>query len=401
MSDAQAIISKARWKLGISNPFFGALAMGCEVIEDDSIPTMCTDGKRIRFSPAFVEKYSFDEVVGVIAHEVMHIAFKHMLRKGDFNHKLWNMATDYAINLIVVDAGLKIPECGLLDRQYEGMSAEEIYHKLLDDAESQTGEGGQGGIGIPQDGDGEGSDGDGDENGEGQSDPWDFGGFEEPTKGDGTPLSEADQKALESDISVRVLEAHTSAQKAGRVPAGIDGLVTKLLEPKVDWVEHLRRFVGGQRPDDFSMRRPHRQMLGSFGMFLPSVERFGAGNIVVINDSSGSCVRDAPKFFTEINAVSEDYSPDSITVITFDTVVQDVAEYTAGETIEGLSTKGGGGTNIVPAFDYIEEHGINPDAVIVFTDLYLWEWPEEPDYPVLWITTGRTDAPFGEVASMH
>jgi predicted metal-dependent peptidase len=136
-------------------------------------------------------------------------------------------------------------------------------------------------------------------------------------------------------------------------------------------------------------------------MFLPSVERFGAGNIVVINDSSGSCTREAPKFFTEINAVSEDYSPDSITVITFDTVVQDVAEYTAGETIEGLSTKGGGGTNILPAFDYIEEHGLNPDAVIVFTDLYLWDWPEEPDYPVLWITTGRTDAPFGEVASMH
>ena len=394
MSDAQAVISKARWKLGVSHPFFGALAMGCEMIEDDSIPTMCTDGKRIRFSSEFVAKYTFDEIVGVVAHEVMHIAFKHMLRKGDLDQKVWNMATDYAINLIVVDSGLKIPECGLLDRQYEGMSSEEIYHKLLEDAETTGGSGGEG-EGTPQIGEG------GDDSGDGGPEPWDFGGFEEPTTADGRELSEAEQDAMSQDISVRVLEAHTAAEKAGKVPAGIDGLVKDLLEPKVDWIEHLRRFVGGQRPDNSSMRRPHRQMLGSFGMFLPSIERYGAGNLVIINDASGSCQREAPKFFTEINAIAEDYSPDSVTVITFDTEVQDVAEYQAGEEIEGLSTKGGGGTNVVPAFDYIEDHGLNPDAVIVFTDLHLWDWPDEPDYPVLWVSTGRDEAPFGEIARMQ
>jgi predicted metal-dependent peptidase len=54
-----------------------------------------------------------------------------------------------------------------------------------------------------------------------------------------------------------------------------------------------------------------------------------------------------------------------------------------------------------PAFDYIEEHEMNVDSCVVLSDLYLSSRNiEEPDYPVLWVTTGSKDAPFGEVVEV-
>jgi hypothetical protein len=41
------------------------------------------------------------------------------------------------------------------------------------------------------------------------------------------------------------------------------------------------------------------------------------------------------------------------------------------------------------------------DSCVVLSDLYLSSKDiEEPDYPVLWVTTGSKDAPFGEVVEV-
>lgn len=380
-------IAKARWQLSLSQPFFGALAMGSKIIEDEAVGTMCTDGKSIRYAPSFVEAHTQEEITGVMAHEAMHIAFKHMLRKGDFDHKVWNMATDYAINLIVVDSGLTIPDNGLLDRKYEGMSAEEIYHQLLEEG---AGGGGQGGEGES----GEGDQSDSGSDGEG----WNWGQFEEPTDGQGNQLSEADQDALEQELNVRVLEAHALAERAGKVPAGVEGLIEDVLEPKVDWREKLRTFVGGVKPDDYSWAKPNRKMLSVYDIYMPASQTFGAGNLVVAVDTSGS-VRDheLSEFLAEISAINQDYAPESLTVISCDSEIQHVEHYAQGETVETLSTKGRGGTRVAPVFDYLEEQGLPCDSLVYFTDLHVWDFPEAPDFPVLWCSTSGDSAPFGEV----
>lgn len=412
MSDASQVIAKAIWKLGVHSPFFGAIAIGSEVFADESIPTMCTDGKSIRYNPAFVLDHTVEEIIGVLAHEVCHIAFKHPLRIGKYPHKIWNMACDYAINPIIIKAGkvtnsmgdekviFTIPESGLVNWAWDGKSAEEIAHILMEQGESEEGEGEQGqGEGEGESG---GSGGDGSEQSDsGQSESWDWGQMEMPTKADGEPLSAGEIESLSSDIDVRVLSAHSTAQKAGKVPAGIDGLVTELLKPRVDWEDKLQNFVGGTKPDDYTFAKPNRKMLAVYDVFMPSSQRFGAGHVVVLNDMSGSTHSRAAEFFTELNAVSEDQSPDSVTVITFDTKVQDVRQYGQGEQIEGMSTKGGGGTRIAPAFQYIEDNELPVDSLIVFTDLYIHDIPEHaPDYPVLWCTVGSDDAPWGEVVRM-
>ena len=96
MTDAIKVLSRAKTQLMLHHPFFGSLAMSLPFIEDTGIDTMCTDGKQIRYSPDFVLAHTPEQITGVVAHEVMHVTNKHPLREGKRDHRLWNIATDYA-----------------------------------------------------------------------------------------------------------------------------------------------------------------------------------------------------------------------------------------------------------------------------------------------------------------
>ena len=56
--DAQLKVSRAVTKLGYSKPFFGSCAMTLRVYENNSIPTMATDGFSIMWDREFVDKLS-------------------------------------------------------------------------------------------------------------------------------------------------------------------------------------------------------------------------------------------------------------------------------------------------------------------------------------------------------
>jgi len=101
------------------------------------------------------------------------------------------------------------------------------------------------------------------------------------------------------------------------------------------------------------------------------------------------------QFAGEINAIAREAQPESIRVIYCDAVVQAVEEFGPSEPIK-LSPKGGGGTDFVPPFKWVEENGIEPKCFIYLTDLCCNSFPQAPDYPVLWVTDSQKTAPFGE-----
>ena len=108
--DSQLKVSRAVTKLGYSKPFFGSCAMTLRVYENNSIPTMATDGKTIMWNREFVDKLSEDETEAIIAHEVLHVVWLHHLRQGDRNPKKCNIAMDYAINWTLKKKGLNSPK---------------------------------------------------------------------------------------------------------------------------------------------------------------------------------------------------------------------------------------------------------------------------------------------------
>lgn len=51
-------------------------------------------------------------------------------------------------------------------------------------------------------------------------------------------------------------------------------------------------------------------------------------------------------------------------------------------------------------FRYIDEKAWTPDVVVVLTDGYT-PFGEEPMFPVVWVTTGEKDIPYGKVIELE
>lgn len=368
--DAQMKVSRAVTRLVVKHPFFGSMCLSINVKSEDDIPTMCTDGKSILWSPSFVDTMDQEETVGVMAHEVLHIVFKHHLRRGVRDPELWNIATDFAINQVLVDNGFTLPEGGLIDPEYKGLSAEAIFDRLPDDAKKKYAQGAA------------------------------MGEVKDAKKDDGGDMSEAEVKQMEADIDAKVMMAASGAKAIGKLPSAIKSLIEEMERSQVDWRDVMRRFVGGDQPDDYSFRKPQKKMYHMTGIISPSIEKIGAGDVVVGIDTSGSVTRKELKFFLgEINAISEDIKPRSITVITCDAQIQTVRRYEQGEEIEKIEINGRGGTRVKPVFDYIEEHQLQVDNMVYLSDLEIWDYPENPPhYPTLWVSSylGSKEAPWGD-----
>ena len=58
-----------------------------------------------------------------------------------------------------------------------------------------------------------------------------------------------------------------------------------------------------------------------------------------------------------------------------------------GDIIECLNSKGGGGTDPMPIFKYIEENDVNVDSMVCITDMEFNKFPSHVDYPLLWVST--------------
>jgi predicted metal-dependent peptidase len=133
-------IQKARTTLLLDHPFFGTLLFRLKGRETHSVATMATDGVSLFYNPGFVDTLTTSELVGVLAHEVLHPGLQHHIRRGNRSPFRWNRACDYAINPLVLDAGLVLPKGILLEERFRGMSAERIYNLLQEEEEGGTGQ---------------------------------------------------------------------------------------------------------------------------------------------------------------------------------------------------------------------------------------------------------------------
>src|SRR5580698_433389 len=215
-------IQKARTALLLDHPFFGSLLFRLGGGASNSIQTMATDGVSLFYNPAFVETLKAAELAGVLAHEVMHPALQHHTRRGDRDRKRWNMACDYAVNPLLLDAGLTLPKDVLVDQRFRGMSAERIYN-LIEGQQDQDGSNGE-----QESQDGSSSDEEGGKQPNNSSAdgepaaPATPGGFgqvldaPEPEGDDGHTITE---QAREWKIAVE--QAENIAKLAGKLPAGV------------------------------------------------------------------------------------------------------------------------------------------------------------------------------------
>ncbi len=396
---ADRAIKKARIRLVLDGSrtargaFFACLALKLNTEADWKYETAATDGKDLKYNPEWFLGLSEEQRVGVVAHEVLHLAMKHHVRRGHRDFKLWNLASDLAVNPLLAEADFKLPSCASYPGrgQYRhlpvGLSAEEYYLRLQEpqDQGNQDQEGqGQG------EGDGQG-DGQGQSPGQAPPDPGGCGGVEDP--GTGSP---AECKESEAKWDQNVAEAHQAAKARGNLSGGLDRLVQQVLQPKVDWKEVLREFVSRMARNDFSWSHPNRRFIHQ-GIYLPGLRSEELGEVMIAVDTSGSIgAVELAVFAGEIQGILAAFDC-QVTIIYHDSDVAHIQKWSSTDGPLVLEPKGGGGTDHNPVFEWIARQEEQPTCLVCLTDMYSSFPKMAPDYPVLWAsTTEGKKGPWGQ-----
>lgn len=376
-------IQVARTQLLLDSPFFGVCALQLKLVETPPdqppfCPTAWTDGTHLGYNPEFIEKLTPKQLIGLIAHEVMHCACGHPWRRDSRDPIGWNVAADFAINDLITKAGMELPKGCLIDNQFEGKWAEWIYDRLPPPmkAACQCGKSDPNGGGWGEVKDAPGGKGEGEE------------------EADGHAQTEQGWKQLAQ-------QAAQAAKVQGKLPDNLKRMLGELLDPKVDWRSVLRRFVQQVVSADYSYRMPNRRYI-AHGLYLPTLYSEACGRICVMVDTSGSIDGIVlNKFAAELRAIAQDVQPSSIDVIYCDAAVSSVETFARGELLE-LHPQGGGGTDFRPAFREIEKMGEPPVCAIYLTDLYGTFPDSAPEYPVIWATiSALKKVPFGELVEIN
>lgn len=357
-------MQKAKVRLLLHHPFFATLLLSTPSRESREIPTAGTNGRELIWNPDFMATLDADETQGVMAHEVLHMALEHCLRLHGRNPMLWNIACDFAINLIVKESGLKLPAGGCLDEKYAGMSADEIYDQL----QKQMQKSGKGPGSMKKDAM--------------------HGDILSP--GD---MTEEERVQVERKIRQNVAQAANMARMAGKLAGGLERLVDQLLNPAVPWQVLLRDYMTRVSKDDESWNRRNRRYSHAF---LPARHSERMGEIVIIGDTSGSIsAEDLNRVAAEVNAISEQVRPELIRVIWADTQVAREETFEPGQEIK-MTPAGGGGTNMCVPLRHVEDN-YDPQVVVLITDGYT-PWPAvEPSYPLIVCCTTDAEVPVGSV----
>jgi predicted metal-dependent peptidase len=376
--NARQKVQAARTALVLDQPFYGVLSLRLRIVEDVTCDTAWTDGVNMGYSPDFINSLPTEEILGVVAHEVMHCANGHPWRRDGREPRKFNVAADLAINYVLEESGFKLPAGRLREKQFDGKSVEWIYERIPSPPPVK-------GCRFKP------GDGDGGKPGDGPS----GGGQDQSLDVRDAPRSGAD--STEAEWQQAVQQAAVAAKARGSLPSCLERFAKAATEPRIDWRSVLHRFVQQAARADYSWRQPSTRYLAG-GMYLPSLRSEEVGPIAVAVDTSGSIdgVMLA-QFAAELRSVADDVRPSRIDVIYCDAKVHRVDTFERDDMVQ-LHAVGGGGTSFEPVMDHVDTMDEPPVCLIYLTDLYGSHRAQPPGMPVLWATTSEGQSvPYGEM----
>jgi predicted metal-dependent peptidase len=374
----------ARVKMLFKQPFFGNIACRLKLVDatdEGWCPTAAVDGRNFYYNRDFVNLLDLDETVFLVGHEVGHCIYEHFLRRGDRDPKLWNMAGDYKINAMLVreNIGRLIDKVKpLYDKKYgtDEWFTENVYDDLKKQgrAPEQT-------LDVHL----EVSDGKGDDK-----------------DSNGMPkISAEDARAISDEIKNAVMQAAQSVG-AGNIPGDIKRMIGALTEPKMDWRQMIRVSLESNLVSDFTFMRPNRKSQFA-NVVLPGMKKDHQIDIAIALDVSGSISNDDTRdFLSEVQGIMDQFECYKIHIWCFDTQVSGYDVFTSddGRAITEFEMTGGGGTDFMPNWTFMEENEIEPDQFLMFTDGEPWgKWGIEDYCDTLFLVKNpyrKPVAPFGQ-----
>ena len=387
--EAREKMITARVGMLLRASFFGNLATRLRLVNaDEWLATAATDGRHFYYNSRFVNMLKPRELEFLFGHEVLHVVYDHFGRRGDRDPKLWNIANDFCVN-----ADLKKHRVGefittvpcLYDNKYDGMSSEEVYDDLYENAEK---------ISLDDlidkllDEHMDGDDQNGDSDGDGQD-------GKGPVR-----MSKEERERLRDEVKEAVLNAAQSCDNAGQIPAGVKRMISAMTEPRMNWRELIQTELKSTIKDDYTWMRPSRRNWHHDAV-MPGMDNDFMIDIAVGLDMSGSIGEQQGRdFVSEIAGIMSEFGQYRIHLFCFDTDVYGVEVFTSEnlKDIDQYELRGGGGTDFDCIFAHLRNEDIVPNKLVVFTDGYpCGSWGDDNYCDTVWIIHGDRDPhpPFG------
>jgi predicted metal-dependent peptidase len=360
---AEDNIRKAKVQLVLHQQFFASIILCRDIKLDDAIETAyCTAHGKIVMGTHFVSQQTVQTTMGLMAHEAMHYAMMHHIRRGWRKPRQANIAMDKVINDILKESGMELPDNGTFQDGAREYAWEQLYDESKDD-------GSGGGAYQP---------------GTGNDDLSDEG------------VANVTEEQIE-EIKQELIRAVQAAKSRGTIPAGLEQLISDIINPPTPWHQLLERYMLMLIKAGQSWRRPNKRF-ACHDIYMPTSDKQPRMGAVVIQiDESGSVSEEERRhFFGHINKIIEDCRPERIILLHTDYSVAHVDDLTFDELPIEYKNYAYGGTDMTVGFKWVEDNGVEPDVFVCLTD---GETPfgEAPGYPVVWlITTKGIEADHGE-----
>ena len=394
-------INKAKARLMLEHPYFGTVASSLKLEKNNEILTFTSDGERMSYNSEYLERLSVEDVEFVMANGAMHAVLQHQDRMSSRTKWLWQTATDYVVNGMLVKNGMQAPEYANYEPKFEGMYAEEVYEilrsEMMDNAQHSMEQEQQ-----------QVTDAEDDIHAENlhmsaeytPSDDAKESQEEENTKAkEEEQASSSDAEELAEEMKERLEQVFQKLKRQGDLPKDMHFVVPEYFSHKIDWREFLYGYIASHAKTTYSFNPPNMKYLYR-GIYLPSLSS-DLLRIIVAVDTSGS-VDEAllGTFLGEVNSMMQQYPNYEIDLITADAKIQSHKTFLPGELLD-YELSGGGGTDFRPVFEYIDQHIDYPTLLLYFTDGQGTFPQHEPSYDLLWIMPEAVDVPFGEVVVLE
>ncbi len=369
-SDVKLITNKkldqAKTKLMLENPYFGTLVTSIDLRVNRDIASFRPFGDVLEYNDEYLEVLSVDEVSTVLANSAMHQALFHSDRGKDRVSSVWNLASDYAINDLLVENGFMLPPMANYASRFEMLYAEQIYTILLGELDLQDND-------DPQ---------------------------EEKKSNEEISQEEMPQELLaQEEYELLVEQLNIKLEQHGDLPKGIERFIKSNKAPQISWRDELYRYVNAHAKSDYRMFPPSKKHLYR-GIALPSIYGEELKIVVAIDTSASIDDELLQSFLAELYEIMQVFTHYVIELIECDAKIQNIQRLTPQEPLEP-TLNGGGGTSFTPVFDYIRDLNEDFKFLIYFTD-GKGSFPHyKPFIDTLWVMPQKEETPFGEILELR
>jgi len=355
MRTIQDQLSRISKTLIFSEPFYGIFLIGLQKQFTKSCATAGVGkhgiGMRLVINPDFFAELSEPHQQGLLKHELLHIAFGHIILADKYpNKKLFNIAADIEINQYI-DSEM-LPPGGLKRDSFPGIFLPEkagtkVYYDILN--KTCNGDDGSCNPDLQQvldqmDG----------------NSPYCHKEWEEITD-----LPEAEKKLVQKQYEHQMKQTAEEIQKkCGSIPGELAEIIERLFTiepPKFNWKQYLKRFINNASKvyTKKLRRKNNKRYAGNPGLKIKH-----KNHVLVGVDTSGSVsTEELIEFMHELCHMHK--TGNEITVAQFDTQLTDVSSFDPKKSWE---IKGRGGTDFQDVVDHYNEPQNKYSAFICLTD---------------------------------